>query len=44
MDQKINDLYEEEKFKYKLNQMNIERDMYKENVDSKSEKLYFLEE
>lgn len=44
MDQKINDLYEEEKFKYKLNQMNIERDMYKENLDSKSEKLYFLEE
>ena len=43
MDQKINDLYKEEKFKYKLNQMNIERDMYKENVDSKSEKLYFLE-
>ena len=44
MDQKINDLYEEEKFKYKLNQMNIERDLYKENLDSKSEKLYFLEE
>ena len=44
MDQKINDLYEEEKFKYKLNQMNIERDMYKENLDSKSERLYFLEE
>jgi len=43
LDQKINDLYKEEKFKYKLNQMNIERDMYKENVDSKSEKLYFLE-
>ena len=43
MDQKINDLYEEEKFKYKLNQMKIERDMFKENVDSKSEKLYFLE-
>ena len=44
MEQKINDLYEEEKFIYKLNQMNIERDMYKENIDSMSEKLYFLEE